>query len=265
MTIKSNKPAQNKQDQDDLFFDAYIEGDSPLSETYKAIDCAAPSKQLDRTILAAAKAAAEQASQGKSRWAQASSWAASIAIISLAGILAHNTWQAEEDALHQEIPIAKQDKILPEKKSMPVQPEAASIGADRKTQTFSRGKENISRDTTNDSRKLIYQSAPAPVMQSAPAYFNATKTKSLKQESRIQALQEQQFENSPERVIKRHEPLAKKAPKKPLTKQQTELNIISRLIESNNISQAQKLLLEFKTKYPDYPIDPVIIKHLSPY
>ncbi|MCU7817807.1 MAG: hypothetical protein KZQ57_02805, partial [gamma proteobacterium symbiont of Lucinoma myriamae] len=110
MNIKSNNPDLNQQD--NKFFDAYLEGDSPISEIYNNIDSAGPSNKLNQTILSVAKTATNQSSDSKNGWTQAGSWAASVAIISLVGILAHNTWQAEQDAVQKEIQGEGLDQLL---------------------------------------------------------------------------------------------------------------------------------------------------------
>ena len=194
MTIKSNTPNNsdlNKQDNE--FFDAYLEGGSPLSEIYNTIDCVEPSNKLSQSILSAASASAEQSSDPKSWWTQAGSWAASVAIISLVGVLAHNTWQAEQDAVHKEIQGESPDSFL-QPQTQPQQgrlakPEPVSkadkaeiesdVQIEQTTQAHSRAKKGISPDNSKDSRKLLYKSAPAPVMQSAPAYFKPDKTEKL--------------------------------------------------------------------------------------
>lgn len=269
MNIKSNKANNPKlNEQDNKFFDAYLEGDSPLSEIYKNIDSAEPSNKLNQAILSAARASADQSSDSKSWWTQAGSWAASVAIISLVGILTHNTWQAEQDTVHKEI----QGESLDSFSQHFSQQRSAAKPVPDKTQkepdsqlgtsapSHAHEKKYILQDNEKDSRKLLYKSAPAPVMQAAPRSFELNKPASLLEESQIQA-----FEKAQDEIQYLPKIEAKRTKKKQLTEQQIRLNEISQLIEKNKIEQAQELLLQFKTKYPDYPIDPVILKQLSPY
>lgn len=280
MNIKSNTPDRSDMNElDSKFFDTYLEGDSPLSEVYQKVDCAQPSNKLNQTILSAARASAEQSSGSKSGWTQAGSWAASVAIISLAGLLAHNTWQAEQDAVHKELQgespnsfsqtqtqadlLAKPDAVSrPYKAGL-----EADIQVEQEVQVLSRAKKSISRDKSKDSRMLLYKSAPAPVMQSAPEHFELNKTAPLLKASQIQGFADvhKEIQHSPEVKAERaqEKPLAGQT--KPLAEQQAVFKQITQLIENNKIEQAQALLLQFKTKYPDYPVDPVILKHLSPY
>jgi len=136
----------------------------------------------------------------------------------------------------------------------------SDVQIEQDTQARTRAKKNISTDNSKDSRKLLYKSAPVPVMQSAPVYFESTKSMSLLKEKRVHQLNDTHEEISPLPEVEE-----KKAQQSYLSKQQIELNKISQFIEDNKITEAQKLLLQFKTKYPDYPIDPVILKRLSPY
>lgn len=265
MNIKSNKANNPKlNEQDNEFFDAYLEGDSPLSEIYKNIDSVEPSNKLNQTILSAARASADQPSDSKSWWTQAGSWAASVAIISLVGILTHNTWQAEQDTVHKEIQGESLDSFSQQRSASKPTPDKTQKEPDSQLGTsapsHAGAKKYILQDNEKDSRKLLYKSAPAPVMQAAPRSFELHKPASLLEESQIQA-----FEKAQDEIQYLPKIEAKRTKKKQLTEQQIKLNEISQLIEKNKIEQAQELLLQFKTKYPDHPIDPVILKQLSPY
>ncbi|MCU7832972.1 MAG: hypothetical protein KZQ56_10340 [gamma proteobacterium symbiont of Lucinoma myriamae] len=194
----------------------------------------------------------------------------------LVGILAHNTWQAEQDAVQKEIQGEGLDQLLqpqlqPQLQAGKLAKQKPASRADKArmesdaqieqdTQARTRAKKKITSDNSKDSRKLLYKSAPVPVMQSAPAYFESTNSKSLLEEKRVHQLNDshEEIQASPEVELK-------KAQMNHLSKQQMEFNKISQFIENNEITEAQKLLLQFKTKYPDYPIDPVILKRLSPY
>jgi len=258
-----NDPGIDKQDND--FFTEYLKGNSELSEFYKKIDAAEPPNKLDESILSAARASCKKSSATQNWWTQPGSWAASVAIISLAGILAHNTWQADKDVLQQEIQKAQQESLEPLSQQLSTaKPDQAKMAPDTQEEKSAaprtRAKKNILQDQENDSQKLLYKAAPTPVMQSAPEHFELNKSKSLLKESQIQG-----FKDAHEEIVNLPEIEAQKTEKSRLTEQQIWLDKISQLIEQNKIEKAQKSLLQFIAKYPDYPIDPVILKHLSPY
>ncbi|MCU7938767.1 MAG: hypothetical protein KZQ64_12260 [gamma proteobacterium symbiont of Bathyaustriella thionipta] len=255
------KQSNNKQD--DNFFDDYLEGKSSLSEIYQQIDSAEPSDKLNQSILSAARVSTEQTAITKNSWTQTASWAASVAAISLVGILAHNTWQAEQDAaqtLEEDgLPsLSQPERVL---KAKPGKAEMeSSMPAGRSAPAHARAKKNVLSNSANDSRKLLYKSAPAPVMPSAPGYFELNKTESLSDKSQVQA-----FEDAHKEILASPAVEAKKIKQDRFSEQQIMLNKIIQLIDNNKIEQAQKLLFQFKTNYPNYPVDPVILKHLSPY
>ncbi len=275
---KNNTPTASPDSQDEVFFENYLQGNSPLSDLYQKADSPEPSDELNQKILSAARISAEKAPPPLKThwWAKPGSWAASAVIFSLAGILAHNTWQAEQDALEKD--------LLPEqslsKKSIPSDysmPSESKVSTESEFQTSSSGrplaqaKKRIPQEEKNDSRKLLYKSTPAPVMQAAPKYMtrsqigsvaDMTETEVLKMENagdKIQSLPELEMQ------VDEKEQSANRLNQEQEQEQQLWLKKISQLIANEKFAEAQQLLLQFKIKYPDYPIDPVILQHLSPY
>lgn len=234
----SENPDTNKQNDD--FFAEYLKGDSAVSELYKNIDSPEPPGQLNQRILAAARTAAKKSPVSNSRWLQAGSWAASAAIISLAGILAHNTWQTEQPTV---------EKTLPELLDTP---------PENTRPAYEQAKKTMRPDTDNDSRKLVYKAAPAPTMQPAAQHFKLEKSTPGPVESDSQNISTRKnkipdLSTTDAKIINEN-----------LSEQLTWLNDITELIRQNKTEQARELLQQFQRKYPDYPIDPVILKQLPP-
>ena len=269
---KKNTSSKHSMEEshDEEFFTQYLQGESRLSKLYQKTDTPAPSDRLNASILAAAE---KQASRNN-WWANPGSWAATVAIVSLVGLLTHNLLQEEQDQLlkkpfqdHMEqqsfsapLPAAKL-KSRSESMSEPeliVEPELdvlnrANVNRDSRT--------NVNRD----SRRLLFKSAPAPVLPAASgnlfseqsASFFETKGEAKGEnigEEDIKAIQTLSNQPADEEIRLPHD----------LSDEQQQLLNIKKLLENNQLEAAEKLLARFKEKYPDYPIDPVILEHLSP-
>ena len=272
---KKNHSTSSHNSQDEAFFEDYLQGNSQLSDLYQKADSPEPSEELNQSILSAAEASTEKTSSvipiRTHWWAQPASWAASVAIFSLVGLLAHNTWLAEQDASEKDF--FQKPSINNRSLSTPL-PGKVKAESDFQTtpsaKPLAQAKKRIPQEEKNDSRKLLYKIRPAPVMQAAPAYMKRNKTGAVSDEvnTHIEALE---YAGAPTQSLSEMEqkkqlsPSAKKRYKTQSTEQQLWLEKISQLIKDNQPDKARELMRQFKIKYPDYPIDPVILQHLSPY
>ena len=266
---KKNTSSKHSMEEshDEEFFTQYLQGESRLSKLYQKTDTPAPSDRLNASILAAAE---KQASRNN-WWANPGSWAATVAIVSLVGLLTHNLLQEEQDQLlkkpfqdHMEqqsfsapLPAAKL-KSRSESMSEPeliVEPELDVLN-----------RANVNRDSrtivNKDSRGLIFKSAPAPVLPAASGNLFSKQSASVLDakgeniaEDEIKAIQTLSIQAADEEARLPHD----------LSDEQQQLLNIKKLLENNQLEAAEKLLARFKEKYPDYPIDPVILEHLSPH
>lgn len=270
-----NNSTSSPEHQDETFFEDYLQGNSQLSDLYQKAAVPEPSDKLNQSILSAAKASTEKTSSvipvKTHWWTQPASWAASIAIFSLVGLVAHNTWMAEQDASEKDF--FQKPSVNNGSLSTPL-PGKAKAESDLQTNNsakpLAQAKKRIAQEEKNDSRKLLYKIKPAPVMQAAPAYMKRNKTGSVSDEvnthievmeyagDSIQPLPEMEEQ-------KQISPSVNKKYKAHSTEQQLWLEKISQLIKDNQPDKARELMRQFRIKYPDYPIDPVILQHLSPY
>ncbi|MDX2505704.1 MAG: hypothetical protein QNL62_14685 [Gammaproteobacteria bacterium] len=251
----NEKPQSNKnipkhplnEIQDEDFFTQYVQRKSRLSDLYKKAQAAEPSDKLNQAILTAAR---KQSS--RNWWSKPGSWAATVALISLIGLLTHNTWQEKQNRFQQsplQKPIEQRSDSAPQARNV-IQPEEKK-----------------------DSRKLIFKSAPAPVLKAAPGNLLSDQADNLITEDDIDSLhwlstQTHQIPDATMEVgIKAKQPSAHERDEVPddFSNPQQWLQKIKHLIEHKQIEQARKLLARFKEKYPNYPVDTVILQHLPPY
>ncbi|WP_198266256.1 hypothetical protein [sulfur-oxidizing endosymbiont of Gigantopelta aegis] len=248
---------------DEVFFSQYLEGNSNLSELYQSSDSQKPSSELDKNILSAAKDAVN--TSNKSWWTQPSSWAASIALFSLVGLLAVNTWQAEQQLTEEAIlPQAAMEAVstsnitadmttdMTEMDSMP------SLARKKK----SKPKAKVEKSSI-DTRKLRFDSNPMPKMQATPS---ALPSAAMKYQQRVQfnnapALSEATIQNI---IIPEQEILTHKNQHNTDEAEQ-KLVEIKQFINNGQLNNARHALQQLQKKYPNYPIDPVILQHLSPH
>lgn len=276
MNIKSNSTSVDKQDE--AFFEQYLQGESPLSKVYKKTDSAEPSDELDQIILNAAKTSIEQnasthAVESKN-WPHSLSWAASIAIFSLVGLLTLSTWQAEQENLEQEL---LKPQTISEEQDL-LSPESSEK---KRNKPLGQAKQTIPQEVNNDSRKLLYKNEVVPEMQAAPAYMRSRpiNTLSKSKSSVLNAPKSQKIEatntSTPSTISVADEVIEEKqsidgAPQKQgftySTEQEIWLDKIRLLIKQNKLDEAHELMHQFRIKYPDYTIDdPVILPSLAPY
>lgn len=251
-TPRGTYPPQNAPS-DEEFFQQYLQGDSQLSELFQQTESPEPSNQLDQTIIAAAKHQA-----GKNQWwKKPGSWVATIAVISLVALLAHNTWQIEQDYIqHQDAPHVFPD-APPEEAEFEIQSQPASKAMPTAAQrSKARPEKFLQRRETKDARKPLYKTAPAPVLtipsenrlsEQADAVPEAEAMDTLGNLSGIKAKESVRGKSLPEADA------------------QQWLEKIKHLLSNNQSKEAQQLFMEFRKKFPDYPVDPVILRQMSPY
>jgi hypothetical protein len=257
---------------DEAYFENYLRGDSPLSDLYQKTDCSEPSEALNQGIISAAKASAKVSREETSStihtkksssthwWKQPYSLAASFAIFSLVGILAHNIWQAEQNAIEKELSPVPSIHKKQRAYSTPLA-DQITTGSD-----FQDKNSYSPQEEKNDSRKLLYKIKPAPVMQAAPNYMKRNQMGSLAEEISPAILEMESVDEHLQPTIQTADKFKKEFKgSTDLTEQALWLEKISLLIKNNKIDEAHELMLQFKIKYPDYIIDPVIFQRLPPY
>jgi len=265
-TPKGTKPPINQADED--FFAQYLQGDSPLSGIYQQTDSPEPSDQLNQTILTAAR----QQANKHHWWSKPGSWAATIAIFSLIALLAHNTWQTEQDYLQQDLEQQAFPDAPPKaelKKSSPPIPAAMSPAPQRLSV---RPEQSRQRSEQKDTRKPLYKTAPAPVMAIPSENRFSGQTDALLEEESMDALgnlsgisAKDSSTNTSQKAKLTYEAAQEKEQPETYADAQQWLEKIRQLLAGNQTNEAQQLFIKFRKKYPDYPVDPVILQQLSPY
>lgn len=271
MTDKPNSP-QEHDTGDDVLFDQYLQGDSQLSRLYKHSDHPTPSAQLDQTILAAARRQAAH----HHWWSKPGSWAATIAIVSLAALLAHNTWKTEQEYLQQERDSQIFRDSSPETEAQRDQASSVVTGLSQKeAKPLSKPAEpSRQRSTSTDARKPRYKSAPAPVLAipleprlSQPASSLSREEAAsapgrptpAKPRTSLQGAANLSETMTADSVTSK----AKSLPASDLEARQW-LEQIRQLLSNHQSEEARQLYQQFRKQYPDYPVDPVILQQLSP-
>jgi len=235
--------------QEEEFFTQYLQGTSRLSEIYQNTDTPEPSDKINQHIIAEARKAAARKKAINSSWlAKPGSWAATIAIVSLVGLLTLNTWQKEQDELQRPLreTLAPQAPLAEEESGSPVE-------------------SRFEIKEKKDSRKLIFKSAPAPVLQKAQKKSLSGRVGSgLSTEDieTVKTLADQPLPASSENYSDLSQEPGKL--EDAFSSEQQQLLKIKQLLENKQLEEARQLLTQFRKKYPHYPIDPVILRHLSP-
>lgn len=293
------KPTSTIASQDDTYFEEYLQGDSQLSKLYQKTTTPEPPETLDQSILSAAvnqtsahtTAQAITASQRKNPWwTKAGSWAATFAIFSLLALVTHKTWLEEQQLREGEY--LPQDVILQDQIQQDIHSGQTGEESDTSGQTqqevFSNAsvspagahlqtppsaipvKQHIIRKEQNDSRKLLYKSAPAATMQAAPEFMQRSKMDyqagsipdslhSYTQGSSMAIDKQQKQTGLEEKVLDENKITVDLSS----DEQQIWLHKINHLIKEKQFDKAKALLKEFRIKYPDASIDPTIIQSLS--
>ncbi len=271
----SNSASMNIEDE--IFFEKHLQHESSLSEQYQNIESPTPSDTLDQNILSIArKTSRETQKQATHWWQQPASWAASVAVFSLAALLSHQTWLAEQNISEQDF--APKDAIEAKQNS-----ETLSLPSDSVVPNRTKEKMHRRLNDKNDSRKLLFKSAPAPIMpvlqerqsrhplKTLPIETNQTQTQEIGMdeaemdsiEITIQPLplrEKAVLTEKKEQVSRVHYSKANYSKAQSLL-----LDKIQLLIEQGRIDEAKELMQQFKLKYPEISISPVILQHLSPY
>lgn len=269
-------------------FHHYLRGESQLSKLYQQLETPEPSAQLNQIILNAAKKEASR----KSWWTKPASWAATIALVSITGLLTHNTWKKEQDQQQIPFPVkmeqrsfsefhpdsdsGTQDQDIVETESAspakPVMQQATAVDTVRK-------RKDSPDNQINDSRKLIFKSAPVPVLQTAPKSLLLEQSDPGLSEKDIELINTQPNSFSAQTTTKPAGSSVQESLEEKTTYsdqitggltttaslEQQWLGKISQLLENNQTEEARRLLDNFRKKYPNYPVDPVILQQLSPY
>lgn len=271
MTDKPNRPndtypADNDQ-ADEQFFDQYLQGHSSLSELYHQADAPIPSEQLDQSILTAAR----QQAGNNHWWHKPGSWAATIALFSLIGLLAHNTWQRDQDYIQQE----GQQQAFPDARSKaeseipPGITPARPVAERQRLETAA--EESAANAAKKDTGKLRTQAAPAPAISDM--------MESRSSQPAGMSVQEEVVDTRGNFSVRSKAMSADKAQKTSATLGATtvekrladpdieagqQLQHIEQLLTDDRFDEARELFQQFRKKYPDYPLDPVILQQLSP-
>lgn len=215
----------------------YLSGESPLSESYRRQGVETPPLSVDNAILAAARREAKSRSRPAigpfgSHWLVPASVAAVLVIaIGLVMMLEDETGMAplvpepmlEQDSVHDGIP-AGRDAAKQEPRSPLLKPEAKVM-----RETERQGIRSMRRDEAMEAAPM----APAPSARTAPA------KKAVGQSDRL--------------LPAENKALSTETDAGPTTAQW--LIQIKDLIKKGRQDEADKLIEQFKTRYPGYPID----------
>ena len=248
--------------EDEAFFQDYLKKNSRLSRQFQKIPTPEPSSELDQLILEAA----QKQTRRPSWWYHPGSWAATLAIVSLAGLLSHNIWQSDQQQIKQK----HEQSVFPastlsapdEKTSQAPTTEADTINAPTISRPQTKAEpaglqpaKQAFTDASIDTRQLRFKSVPAPV-KPAPQVIQSVTTEAHLSEEELEAM-----------TLKRPD-IATGSVKKqmPATSEiQQLLDNIRQLIERGQKDEARAMLAEFKKRFPEHTVDPVILQQLSPY
>ncbi len=265
-------------EEDEAFFEQYLKGESSLSETYQKVNSPEPPEMLDQNILSAArKKSSEMQKKSVQWWQQPASWAASVAVFSLAALLTHQTWQAEQDFSEQDFAPIDAVETIQADKTYTASPRLLPNDVKEKKRTH--------HGDNNDSRKLLYKSAPAPVMPAAQEYISrkpiiSPPERANKSQTQGVVLGDTVTDDAgrfvPSELSEESVLIEKREQKNNLSKEQGlgeyyskeqshQLEKIQQLIKQGKFDEAKEILQQFKVKYPEMPINPVLLQQLSPY
>ena len=253
--------------QEDEFLDHYLQKKSFLSKQYLELDTPTPSDKLDKTILAAA----HQQANKRLWWRRPSSWAASIAIVSLAGLLTHNLWLSEQNSLPQSSISDSQPDLLSESDTL----EDSGFSSEEKAvNTYVPAQKVLLKDKSKDSRQLRYQAAPAPVMspRAEPLGQSYIESRLKKESIPMEAMTGLAADEAPATLLEKEQLQPSvyrdtniEGESVPINEPQQWLQTIEQYLQKGQTEQARQLLEQLRKKYPEYPVDPVILQQLSPY
>ena len=236
----------------------HLKDDTFISEVYQDIPCPEPSPHLNQAIITAAG----KHNRTSLWWRQPSSWAATIVIFSLVGMLTYHTLEQEKDTASSMEPVYspspvtavlsdnKSDNLSDKSSKQPVS--QAKVEADTKPYVIS------------VQEKTQHLSQPAPEPQAAEfrarSAFKAMHKNDTRQLNfaRQPLASEESFagETATEQTAPAFSPA--------LSAEQL-LKQIQLLIQSKDFKQAAVLLQQLQENYPQQPVDPVILKQLAPW
>ena len=241
----------------------HLKDDAFISEVYQDIPSPEPSSHLDQAILAAAG----KHLRSPSWWRQPSSWAATMVIFSLVGLLTFHTLEQEKDTA---------SSLPPVYSPAPVSAVISANKSDKQSDKSSEqvvSKVNFATDAVSTAvplkEKTQHSSQPAPQPQAAEfrarSAFKASALKTMhKNDTRQPDFSRQPMAS--EASIAEQTITAQPAPafSSALSAEQL-LKQIQQLIQSKDFKQAALLLQQLQNNYPQQPIDPVILKQLAPW
>lgn len=220
-----------------------------ISELYHNIDMPEPAAELDHKILNAAR----RHQPVRPWWQQAGSWAAGIIIASFVGILSFHSWQAEQQILQQESSDLRTPAPTPVTTPAPASIQAAMTAGE----VLPAGIDSQATGSARGPRNSQPAGGSAPTQYRARKAFRHMSTNDTRQLN---------F-NRPQAAAA-IPPQSKQTILQPAligaTSQQT-LTTILRLIKTGQLEKAGVLLSEYQKKYPQEPVDPVILRQLAPY
>ncbi len=254
-----------------------------ISELYQQIITPEPSVTVDQAVLTAAR----KHSQRQSRWQQALSWAAIVIIFSLVGILTYHTLEKQVDFSPPMTPAYAPSPIpgTPSRttSSSTDSEKQALIAADSETEPAPANDKQEQYSAQMEQRLMM---PAAPELQANKYHARAAFTS-----------QPQNDIHKPDFAGKTPTEARTKVHTKVQTKVQTKLQTneaavsvvsdiqhpatqvipavipaahqllakIEHLIQAGDFVQAVELLQQLQKNYPQQPVNPVILKHLSPY
>ena len=130
------------------------------------------------------------------------------------------------------------------------------------------------KDKSKDSRQLRYQAAPAPVMSPRAEPLGQSYIESrLKKESKpMEAMTDLAADEAPATLLEKEQLQPSvyrdtniEGESVPINEPQQWLQTIEQYLQKGQTEQARQLLEQLRKKYPEYPVDPVILQQLSPY
>ncbi len=230
-----------------------LKDDTFISEVYQDIPSPEPSSHLDQAILAAAR----KHNRTSSWWRQPSSWAATVVIFSLVGMLTYHTLEQEKDTASSMAPVYSPSPVT-------------AVSSDNKSdksskQAITRAK--VAADTVSTAipvkEKTQRLSQPAPKPQAAEFRASSAFKAMHKNDTRQLNFARQPLTSEEsiagETVTEQTAPAFSSA----LTAEQL-VKQIQQLIQSKDFKQAAVLLQQLQENYPQQPVDPVILKQLAP-
>ncbi len=279
-----------KQREFETFYQNYTQGNSSLSELYQNSESAKPSESLDNVILAVAK---EQISKQESRESHPSSkvplsnkprlssfysLAASVSMFSLASLVIFNTWEAEKESVEKKYtdyapaplefePIALPSPVYQQELNDSIVAPRAKMSAETKASSADilLAEEELTIETKKDTVSLSTYSPQVKAIKALPAK-NKRYRRAQKQEQGLERhLEKQAFIQEPllELGIVSDDVIGGLSTEEKILAPNIWLNKIDQLITLKQIKKAKLELVLFRKTYPDFFIEPDLLKALQ--